>query len=379
MLRKHAREDSELSIGEDPFAAVIAAGRQSKAMKGNADSSPASSSSSAVSLAGASSSQQPQVEDEKENDSFLYKASPVECCAVDSAAGDPLQLYLLYSKPALEIVTKPFLVGPALEAAAKAASADFVQFLHQQFPKMRQPVAALNILRGGSFYALDQAWRRVMGDQPPLPVGEILAHRAQDGAAWSCVIQPPDIYSCRVLREASTILIGDTVATGSTLARVIDYLIEMRKSDVQPATSPLDVHIFTVAGGHFARTRLSATAAKLRAELGGTLYITFANAIFHLADNGTDLGFVEARCIDSAQKGFDRILGDFKQHMRCAVWDWGDRFLFPLAHLAEVFHHFASIANTPEWIMRGISDAKQSCQARLSSNGQSPDTTSTVA
>lgn len=44
----------------------------------------------------------------------------------------------------------------------------------------------------------------------------------------------------------------------------------------------------------------------------------------------------------------------FERRMRCAVWDWGDRFTQPKQHLDEVVEYFHSIGGVPRWLQDGL-------------------------
>jgi hypothetical protein len=50
--------------------------------------------------------------------------------------------------------------------------------------------------------------------------------------------------------------------------------------------------------------------------------------------------------------------GAFASQMRCAVWDWGDRFREIDHHLAEINEYFSSMDDTPGWLMEGIEQAQ---------------------
>ena len=67
-----------------------------------------------------------------------------------------LQTRIIHSRAALEIVLSPFIVGRPLEELALQAAQDFVRSL--PVGELRQPVVALDILRGGRFYSMARAF-----------------------------------------------------------------------------------------------------------------------------------------------------------------------------------------------------------------------------
>ncbi len=150
--------------------------------------------------------------------------------------------------------------------------------------------------------------------------------------------------------ECSNLLIPDTVATGTTLAGVLDTLLRSRISGPLP-----NIYIFTIAGSDACVKKLKPVYENILKKRGASMTIVFSNAMFNLDSNGTDLGFEGAKIHDRAEKIFDKILGTFpRSNMKCAIFDWGDRFRAPSAHLLEVRSHFEKIKTTPKFILDGI-------------------------
>lgn len=267
------------------------------------------------------------------------------------AASAAVKTVVQYNGPALEIVTKPYLVGDELLALSEAATASF--FESTGLGSFAGPVVALDILRGGRFYHVHEAWERASGGKSRIETAEVRGSRYQDeadGGKWKCRVYEETAGGLELIRGARTIVIGDTVATGTTLAFVIDWLLEQRGADA----GPLDVHVFSIAGGDAAIARLEGVGGRLAAT-GGQLTLTYANCVFGLADNGTDLGFDgKARWEPRAEREMLELLGDFHREMKCAVWDWGERFSDIADHLVPVNAYFAGKPNTPAFIAKGL-------------------------
>ena len=150
--------------------------------------------------------------------------------------------------------------------------------------------------------------------------------------------------------ECSNLLIPDTVATGTTLAGVLDTLLRSRISGPLP-----NIYIFTIAGSDACVKKLKPVYENVLKKRGASMTIVFSNAMFNLDSNGTDLGFEGAKIHDRAEKIFDKILGVFpRSNMKCAIFDWGDRFRAPTEHLLEVRSNFEKIKTTPKFILDGI-------------------------
>ena len=141
------------------------------------------------------------------------------------------------------------------------------------------------------------------------------------------------------LWESKNILVPDTVATGTTLAGVLNTLLNTRPS----GSSLPNVYVFTIAGSDACKEKLNAVHKLLQLH-EASLTVVFSNAMFDLASNGTDLGFENAKMNDTAKKKFDEILGSIpRSDMKCAVFDWGDRFRSARDHLLEVRSHFQNV------------------------------------
>ena len=82
-----------------------------------------------------------------------------------------------------------------------------------------------------------------------------------------------------------------------------------------------DIKIFAIAGSAACEHHLDKLNARLEPK-GKSISITYANAKFNLASNGTDLGFTGADYNDEAKSCIDEAVGGFSAFMKCAVWDW---------------------------------------------------------
>lgn len=146
--------------------------------------------------------------------------------------------------------------------------------------------------------------------------------------------------------STDVIAIGDTVATGTTLAGVIRAL----RSKAQSLNCEMpDVVVLTFVGA------LSPTIEQLLEE-GILNHIVYCNARFDLQANGTDLGLVGANWTESAQARMLEELGDKAGSLKCAVWDWGERFSSPDIHLNEVREYFRTLDReaVPVQVLQGL-------------------------
>jgi len=158
------------------------------------------------------------------------------------------------------------------------------------------------------------------------------------------------------LLNCKTLIIGDTIATGSTLKAVLLWLGELRRK--HEISTPLNIYICSIAG-----SSLVAKNWKNLIEEKDlfTVHLYLANGAWQLnLRNGTDLSLItnnKEEIHPKSQEYIDRICGkQFVKHMKCAVWDWGQRFDGISEHIKEVteYFHFFHPADLPLHIRKRV-------------------------
>lgn len=284
----------------------------------------------------------------------------------------------IFSPAGLRILCEPYLVGDELFELAIEAGRDMLRYLQRggggggggpsspEADLITQPqaVTILQILNGGRYYALEKSYEReFLGGQDggAVKIVSLQAKRYQEmnTGAWNVRIwnQQGDIP------DSGLLLIGDTVATGATLAGVISSLMDTAEKNQSRLPK---IVVFTIAGAKEALERLKPVDARLRERFNEELHIIYANAQLKLNGNGTDLEFVKD--IHSAQPEFvnefhpqaiemlHRVEGfvAFAPRMKCAIWDWGDRFREIEKHMKEVHEYYTHQPGCPRYILEGI-------------------------
>jgi len=273
-----------------------------------------------------------------------------------------LQTAIIYSAPSLEIITSPWLTGPELGALARASSADWLRSLP---PAALQHPVSLEILSGGRYYYVADAVADVTGTKAT--VASLRAKRQGHGTDWSVRIWD---RAGADLAGASAVLIGDTIATGTTLAGVLKHVADELRGQGCPT---VPVFVFAIAGAQAAQAALAQAAAAL-AEQGSSLHLTYANAELHLADDGTDLKLVGPTSKWDARAASElplRLLGPdvcddaaaaaaAAAELKCACFDWGDRFSEPKRHLEDVRRWMDTLTNgAPAPLLAGMAAAEE--------------------
>mmetsp|Transcript_14157 Transcript_14157/g.16950 ORF Transcript_14157/g.16950 Transcript_14157/m.16950 type:complete len:336 (-) Transcript_14157:106-1113(-) len=247
-----------------------------------------------------------------------------------------IQHRLLDSAAGLKILCDPFVHSDQLLQLAFESSCDFVrEYGKQWFSQNKEPVV-LNILQGGRYYALDRAINSVYGKTPTTV--SLCAKRKYSPAEgkWKVNIFNEDLKKLEAMSESvSSIVIGDTIATGTTLKGVIDHVLRLGI-----VGSETKIIVYSIAG----------TFDRLQwLDDYPNVSVVVSNVDLHLHDNGTDLQFGgKARFTKKAREYVDDVLGrEFSEnHVKCAIFDWGDRFRNPKEHLEEVLEYYESLSNT---------------------------------
>jgi hypothetical protein len=180
---------------------------------------------------------------------------------------------------------------------------------------------------GGHCHFFGPAFEEVCGVR--CTVSALRAKRRFEGEEWKARVWDG---AGEDLSKYSAILIGDTVATGTTLCGTTKIILERIAATGKPYP---DIYVWAIAGSTSAAEHpmLLEIDALLKAN-GKKLHLHFANARSSLNENGTDLQFFDADYNERAEKEIKAKPGAFlPPKMRCAVWDWGDRFREIRSHL----------------------------------------------
>jgi len=266
-------------------------------------------------------------------------------------------------------------VGPELSALAKSASKDWLASLPSSALKGAQ---SLEILNGGRHYYVTEAYGELLGERCP-----VISVRAKRGHAsgnnyggpanlnkdlppGTDLYQSPQSDWCvRIWEQKGTIdgtlLVGDTIATGTTLAGVLGWCVQK----MEASGNVHDIYVFTIAGAsHWPENPSDGgllpklePLQQILQKYGKTLHVTFCNARFALSPNGTDLGVLGADIDPQARAMLEKCWPDkFLPFMRCVVWDWGDRF-DPTKfahHLDEIYTYYRAQPHCPPDLLRNI-------------------------
>ncbi|MGY5874139.1 MAG: hypothetical protein RTU30_00195 [Candidatus Thorarchaeota archaeon] len=234
--------------------------------------------------------------------------------------------YIIESPSALVILLKPWMVGSRLARTARNSSVDFLRAAYHIVPELRdssfESVTEVVPLAGALYYSIAEAFESVFGET--INRCFIGAKRHQTPSGWDTELA---YLNFEALSTQPVIIIGDTIATGGTIERIVEATLA-ESSEIRA------IIIYSIAGGLVGATRITDLANRIKIPI----YLFYSNAIFGVEPNGTDMPWLHSGTIVSpeiraeAEKAYGPDLGA----RWCCIWDWGDRAKHPVKHLEEI-------------------------------------------
>jgi hypothetical protein len=238
---------------------------------------------------------------------------------------------LVESEAAQKILTDHFLIGSPLISTSRLAVQDCLSvfFALQSDVTPDSQIAEIVPLSGSLTYDVLNAFYDLY--QKPLARNFIGIRRFQksDGR-WETTASYTNFEALADPPQA--IIIGDTIATGATMARVI----EMVHAHI---TRPLTIIIISIAGSLEGARRIVKLERNLQNAFPGTsIWCLFTEAFFGLEANGTDMPILHPDTIltPKLREVTLQRLGEYLGRVLCSVLDWGKRTNAPSKHYEEL-------------------------------------------
>lgn len=253
----------------------------------------------------------------------------------------PKNSHIVCMPPAQKILYDPVVCGKELRRLSLECSKIFLRtawttILSLQKLGARQ-LSEIVVLRGSLGYQFDAAFEQLF--KRYLPRCFVGARRFRiSGGEFGADIFYTNFDS---LPNDGVLFTGDTIATGASLSQTLAVTrSELRERDYDVRK----LLVFSIAGSFKGCTRLLEWEDRFREWWPNfRIHLFAAEALFGLADNGTDLLFRregEAILPDETVKRMGRVYGDYDTGFLpgniCAIFDWGDRNFKPERHLEDV-------------------------------------------
>jgi len=290
-------------------------------------------------------------EEEKTKGYSLYK---LEC------AGLPSNTYVFTSPYSREILYNPQIAGLKLQLAMEKVGQVFVEIASRKAfaGESRGSVAELVLLAGGLYYGIGEGFRNVHNYAVPQCFLGIKRQKIE--GSLGDFDAEVGYLNFEALPKDPCVIIGDTIATGTTLIEALNIL----EKRVEKEGSRLrKVVICSLAAATVGARKLAEFEKRMkRKDPKFELYLIVAEGLFHLMPDGTDMRFLREGSLlpDSTKEytleKYGPVLGE---KMKCAVFDWGTRCKNPAEHAKEFMQFANEILEKGELDEKGIAEVKK--------------------
>ena len=228
------------------------------------------------------------------------------------------ETYLFTNEDALKLQFCPWITSNSgLTTYSLRASEMFLKIFFEQHKEELQQInpesfCDLVPLSGSLYYKISEAFYKVFNRA--LPQAFIGVRRNFRDNHWVADISYRNVDS---LPEKPFLIIGDTIATESTLFAILHEI----KREVEHIEG---IAIFSIASG-LPGARL---VSKMEKIFGGTpIFLYQTNALFGLMENGTDMPWLHPETIttEAMRKRAIENYGEYLAEKWCTINDWGER------------------------------------------------------
>lgn len=273
----------------------------------------------------------------------IYRNAEFGLYSVDSDRDTQIEEYIFSTPETRRVCNEPELVGLEFPRCMRQATVRVLrrpplnEFFRDQSDRM---VSVMHFLRGGLNFQLRDALAEAYGFNKHY-CAYMTSQRHKDSDEW--VIEQDQYRKIRYL-PGSTLLIGDVIATGSTLENGLDVLIEHAESENAPFRNLI---VFTI-GCDRGRQILDEYVDRLRRDCGvDRVMLFYAEGKFGLAKAGssptikipgTDLLRDPALLAPEYERSlYDRLHIAIE---RCAIYDVGAKSFEYQKHIEDVCEYW---------------------------------------
>lgn len=255
----------------------------------------------------------------------------------------PDNSYILRMDSAQKIHADPLLWGPELRRLTRDCNRTFLRAVEEVVPDFEKyttdDISEVVILRGGLGYQLDRAFEDVFGSYLPRCFIAARRHRLSEEEFEAEI----SYTNFEPLPEDGVVIIGDTIATGSSLSRTLSEVrdeLRKREQEIQKLV------VLSAAAAFRGCSKLLEWERRFQEWWPDfEVYLFVAEALFGL-DSGTHLRYRkpgEAIVPESSKEFVNEAFGDYENAYIpgniCAIFDWGDRNFKPDRHLRDVLKY----------------------------------------
>jgi len=266
-------------------------------------------------------------------------------------SGLPRNTHIICMPQARKILYNPVVCGDGLQKLSLECSKVFLNTAWSMLPGLgrlsTRDICEVVVLRGSLGYGFDAAFEQLFKSYLPRCFVGAKRFRISGGEFGAEVTY----RNFDPLPNNGVLLTGDTIATGASLSRTLaEVRDELRRRDY----GVQKLLVFSIAASFKGCSRLLWWEERFREWWPDfRMHLFVAEALFGLAENGTDLLFRkdgEAILPDETKERVGRLYGDYETGFlpgnMCAIFDWGDRNFKPERHLEDVLKFVRSSLKT---------------------------------
>lgn len=262
--------------------------------------------------------------------------------------GLPSSTYIFNSPYSQDILYNPHLAGITLQRAMERVSPIFVEIATEKALKgeKRKNVAELVLLAGGLYYFLAKGFRDVHGYSIPQCFLGVKRQKVEGTNGDFVAVSRYENFES--LPKEACIIIGDTIATGSTLVESLGKLENIMEAEGAKLNKLVVCSLACASAGAKKLAELEKKIKERNPEF--RLCLIVAEGLFHLMEDGTDMRFLrEGSIMPETTRAYTiERYGEFLgKEMKCAVFDWGTRCKNPARHYSEFMEFAEEILENP--------------------------------
>ncbi len=261
----------------------------------------------------------------------------------------PKHTYIFCADASREILYNPHIAGKRLQEKMEELSRIFAGIATEKGLKGSRlgDVVEFVLLAGGLYYDLAGGFRALHNYALPQCFLGIKRQRIEGTEGQFRAVSTYENFES--LPDEAVVIIGDTIATGSTIIRAIG---DLERAAAEKDGKIKKIVIFSLACSTEGARKLKKLEEKMKAaDAGFELYLIVAEQLFHLMPDGTDMRFLGEDCMmpeETKEYTLNRYGEFLGREMKCAVFDWGTRCKNPKKHYEEFLEFADEILKNPE-------------------------------
>lgn len=286
----------------------------------------------------------------------------------------PENSYIVCSQATRDVLYRPHLAGIELQKAMERVGEVLVKSITEIAldGTKREKAVELVYLSGGLYYNINHGFKQVHNFAIPQCFIGIQRVRVEGTEGqFSARVGYENFES---LPDNATVIIGDTIASGATMIKGLQYL----EDQLFEKNFKLDkLVISTIAGSTEGTRRIKKAVEKLKSSHPGLkTYFIAGEQFFTLMPDGTDLRFLEHDSLmpeETRQYTLSTYGEWLGAKMKCAVFDWGTRCKNPAKHYLEFLEFVEKELesnNIPEGARAKLLEMKRHAEKGLAERGK---------